>query len=1208
MIKLTTNSFFQYFILRPNSSSLIPKDRIKAKVLSASLGIFTVGITHLVSRLFLFKKNFTKLSNKAITNKAVGIINPSKKSETRIHSQSNSQQPKSATINPQAEENKKAASSDPSQNTSQQTKSPTIAPKSEEKTSEPLRADTPSPASASEKRLNEIAQQLDQWCMEPVDPKEQRKLTKEVILWAIRFKETKLDLFGYNLSTLPECLFTELPQLKKLNLGGNRLASLPDSFDKLSQLQELSLRANDIITLPESICRLPQLTTLDLALPHIVSLPDNFGDLTELTTLDLEWSRLKAWPSSFGKLTKLQTLNLRMSSSIHWPESLDPFFSKLNINLKESWLVPRPPKTTTKIETQPQPPQKIEAPQQIEPTFGQRLDQWCKEWGRFDNRQGAKEKILECISQGGTKLDLKGLGLYSLPGFLFSELPQLQSLDLSGNWLKDLPGIDQLSQLTILNLRGNHLKTLPENFGQLSQLRELDLSSNLITVLPDSFGKLSLLTALDLSSNTLTSLPESFGKLSQLTTLNLQFNRDLTSLPNSLVNLLRLRNLNLEHSGVTVLPPGINNLRRLEHFKTLGTPFEQDLNRELESWYKTESYYHRDEQRTRIVDCIKHQKTTLDLSDTGIRSLPECLFTKLPQLTTLNLKGTNISTLPVNFSRFSNLVELNLRWSSLTSLPADFGDLPNLETLDLSLNINFTSLPDSFGKLKKLTNLSLHSTGIRNLPRSFGELPQLTTLDLSGNEQLTSLGSNFSKLPHLTKLDLSCNKHLTSLPDNFGELSKLTTLDLAGNYLRELPDSFGLLPQLQKLDLSQSHLLLDWINDEGDYYDRLSEFYNQLSQLRQLKELSLRGNRLTYVPDFGRQLSQLTTLDLSRNQFTTIPPLFAHLPAACAIDLQQNPYSLQEMLSAIENAQEGPRIFLSVNRAVPQDKTEKTFEQWLQFWQELAQDSLPLLDSLKSMYPSKINELRFFLSQLPEVKDYKNDHTRPRLAKRTVNILKGMTENQEFGNAALKIMRDYTETCGDQVALGLNTIECEWKVLCQSTQISEGDLVKLAIGWERLGLLEEIALNKVLTLTRVDVVEVILVYQVKLAKELNLPVEAEDMLYENLSQVSQADLEGAKTSVIQATSSQEAIEAILLKFAPWKRHLDEAHRLAVNNILEQAHAKQDALDDAKSAMQDNDYNTSSKDIAKWREQELHKLYQRQTAKWLQSNYKTLMTK
>ncbi|GLT32765.1 hypothetical protein SLA2020_074080 [Shorea laevis] len=98
---------------------------------------------------------------------------------------------------------------------------------------------------------------------------------------------TTLLLAGNNLSTLPESIFEQMPELKILDLSGNwRLRSLPDSISKMVKLTTLLLESTGLEKVP-SLSGLGSLKKLNLRGTKIKEVPEGLGMLKNLKCLFL---------------------------------------------------------------------------------------------------------------------------------------------------------------------------------------------------------------------------------------------------------------------------------------------------------------------------------------------------------------------------------------------------------------------------------------------------------------------------------------------------------------------------------------------------------------------------------------------------------------------------------------------------------------------------------------------------------------------------------------------------------------------------------------------------------------------------------------------------------------------------------------------------------------------------------------------------------
>lgn len=100
----------------------------------------------------------------------------------------------------------------------------------------------------------------------------------------------------------------------------------------------------------------------------------------------------------------------------------------------------------------------------------------------------AKNRIIDCLKNQCTKLDLSKLGLSSLPESIFSYFDHLVSLNCSDNHLSLLPSLPQ--DLTALNCSNNQLILLP---ALPNSLVRLDCSENQLTSLSLSSKQLKIL-------------------------------------------------------------------------------------------------------------------------------------------------------------------------------------------------------------------------------------------------------------------------------------------------------------------------------------------------------------------------------------------------------------------------------------------------------------------------------------------------------------------------------------------------------------------------------------------------------------------------------------------------------------------------------------------------------------------------------------------
>ncbi|XP_015187742.1 PREDICTED: leucine-rich repeat-containing protein 58 isoform X2 [Polistes dominula] len=139
----------------------------------------------------------------------------------------------------------------------------------------------------------------------------------------------ELNLSGNRLREFPEQIL-DLHELKYLYLGGNHITEINKDIWKLQRLQVLSIGGNQLTEVPSTLGQLKSLQALVLCDNMIESLPSSIANLTNLKSLLLHKNRLKTLPTEIITLRCLTELSLRdnplvvrfVSDMTHNPPSL----------------------------------------------------------------------------------------------------------------------------------------------------------------------------------------------------------------------------------------------------------------------------------------------------------------------------------------------------------------------------------------------------------------------------------------------------------------------------------------------------------------------------------------------------------------------------------------------------------------------------------------------------------------------------------------------------------------------------------------------------------------------------------------------------------------------------------------------------------------------------------------------------------------------
>ena len=109
--------------------------------------------------------------------------------------------------------------------------------------------------------------------------------------------------------------------VNELNLWKKQLGAIPESVWEAIDVETLILADNGLETVSADIARLKSLRTLDLGHNRIASIPDALGDLVSLDRfLYLHDNRLTELPASLARLSRLRYLNISENAFVAWPE------------------------------------------------------------------------------------------------------------------------------------------------------------------------------------------------------------------------------------------------------------------------------------------------------------------------------------------------------------------------------------------------------------------------------------------------------------------------------------------------------------------------------------------------------------------------------------------------------------------------------------------------------------------------------------------------------------------------------------------------------------------------------------------------------------------------------------------------------------------------------------------------------------------------
>ncbi|KAL1103221.1 hypothetical protein V6Z11_D05G423600, partial [Gossypium hirsutum] len=625
---------------------------------------------------------------------------------------------------------------------------------------------------------------------------------------------------------------TNLSSLEQLIISGaNFFGGLPDSVGNLVSLKFLDLSNSNLSgTVPRSLGNLLQLTHLDLSGNQLSGqIPRSLGNHLQLTLLDLSQNQLSGQiPSSILNLTQLESLRISENSlngSI--PDEVTAFPNLIYLDLYDnllngtlpSWLYTAPSLKDIKLSQ----------------------NQFSGHIKEFQSKSLELIWLENNKLQGPLPSSLSSNNLSGVIEFrMFSNLPNLEDLDLSYNSLSLTSNTTSTVNLTSLFLSSCNLSEFPQFLKGLKSLKWLDLSCNKIegkipqwmqevgngslTYLNVSHNSLTEvehfqwknIEFLDLSSNLIRgNLPIPASTINVFLISNNSFNGEVSSL---ICNVTSLGILDLSHNNLSGTIPQcfgnlsnsleILNLKKNKFYGTIPPTFAEgcqltnfNLNGNLLEGPLTPS----------ILNCIGLE--VLDLGNNKINDTFPHWLGSLPFLQVLVLKSNHMhGSLCVNSSKsslfFSKIQIFDLSSNYFSGpLPVryinSFKAIINLEKIGST--VSYMGVNDPRG-----SGFYTYSIGIVMKGQDM-ELVKIFTMwmiiDLSNNQFEGGIPKVIGKLNLLKGLNLSHNNLNGGIPTSIGNLTNLEWLDLSSNRLSgTIPIRLADLPFLSSFNVSENQL------------------------------------------------------------------------------------------------------------------------------------------------------------------------------------------------------------------------------------------------------------------------------------------------------------------------------------------------------------------------------------------------------------------
>ena len=463
--------------------------------------------------------------------------------------------------------------------------------------------------------------------------------------------------------------------------------------------------------------------------------------------------------------------------------------------------------------------------------------------------------------------------------------------------------------------------------------------------------------------------------------------------------------------------------------------------------------------------------------------------------------------------------------------------------------------------------------------------------------KLPALNADFS---HVTSLQMSRMNLHNSIDSFLAHFPNVQELTFESARLQELPPSLFNLPELKKLHLAENQIRLN------------SATAAKLAALKKLNVLNLSNNPLGVIPDFSHMpelvnlnlkntgltqwpagiehLERLTHLDLRDNNLITLPAGYYQIPANRLRNtfLHDNP--LDNSTFDAVNAHRA-RLGLALESRVHIPGPSSLVDLWLD--SSLSQAERAMKQDIWAALEAEPNAESFFKVIRDLVASADFEHNRSQLTGRVWKVLECAAEDagyrEEVFSGALE-----NETCVDRTSTIFSRFG--FKLLLREALLEEGirkesKMLKLMRGRVRLLELEDIADTQIAlqtlayneavnegTLTpremlrlKPDPLEVQMIYQVDLAKRLDLPWQPSHMRFRELAKITPAQIEEACQIVLNQEASPDFMAKKMLEQELWRDFIESAYSGDIKNsnvLLEQRHHDLEALRESQQQWAD----------------------------------------
>ena len=402
---------------------------------------------------------------------------------------------------------------------------------------------------------------------------------------------------------------------------------------------------------------------------------------------------------------------------------------------------------------------------------------------------------------------------------------------------------------------------------------------------------------------------------------------------------------------------------------------------------------------------------------------------------------------------------------------------------------------------------------------------------------------------HVRELNLS-NMNCKDTAANFLEHFKgVESLAMDNNEMSHLPSQLERMPNLRRLSAARNNLLLssgtqETLNALGkleilNLTDNFLGAELDLSQLRYLRRVYLRRTWIDQWPEGLITRPLLEAADLRENRIAEIPEAVYQAPSKFTrnITLSKNPLSNASKLRLGRYIMQGGSS-MGINSDELLSEAA-AFEFWTTGITSLEQSRREQLWNNLRAEPASEDLFNVFsrLTTTADVQAVRHD-----LSRRVWEMIEAANDNILLRQDLINIAAA-PRSCTDSVLMAFSNLEIQMELArvsaLEETQLSE--FSSLGKSLFRLEKLRKIAKRHCELVVQQggaapDELEVLLAYRIGLAKVLKLPGQPHSMTFKNLADVTQEDLNQARSAVESAEKTIEQ-NTFISTLEYWKQYL-----------------------------------------------------------------------